>query len=320
MKRLFFIILLIPVILTAQEAFLDMNAFSFGEAAGGNCYSGIVPSAGNIFYNPAVAAGKSTSILYEHKFLFDNISSYNAAAVSIPLTYSLNTGVGYINQNIEDIPIYPEFPSDPDSVNFEPLGYFSDNAHAFFVNISYTHIPSAYAPYEITGGINVKYIIHSIYTSTGMGTGIDAGLSMLFYMNRINHLLNGRAVLFVAGNDVGATAVKWNTVSEHTDSRPYTAVAGIGYSVDVDEIKSAISAELNGKFGKRNGAGFSADIMFNDIIGIFSGINYEKGYDAYMFNFEGAGIRIYFAGFELMYSMSGNDIGLNHSITAGYSL
>lgn len=304
----------------AQESFLDLNAFSYGEASGGNCYSGIIGSSGNMIYNPAVNADIIGGIVYEHKFLFGNISSYNAAAITIPITDAVNTGAGYINQNIDNIPVYPEFPTDPDSVDFEPLGYFSDNAHAFFVNISYTHRPSAYAPYEITGGINVKYIIHNIYNSTGMGAGLDGGINMLFHLSRLNYRLDGKAIIFIAVNDIGSTSVKWSTASEITEKRQYTLTAGLAYRLPVDLLRTVINTEINGKYGSKKGMGMSADILFNDMIGIFTGINYIQSHDNYAFEYEGAGIRLRFSRFELMYGISNNEIGINHSVTVGYSL
>ena len=318
MKNIFIILIICPIFLFSTESFLDIYMFSSGEANAGNTFS----STGDYIAvnNPAGNLNVMTfKMLYEHKFLMDNISSYNAASVTIPIFNTISTGISYINQNIDNIPIYGEYPGNPDSLDFEPLGYFSDNAHAFYFNIAYTYVPSLYTVYELAVGTNIKYIYHNIYNNTGMGSGFDIAADLLLYMNRINYKWIGLMDFFIIMQDVGTTEIKWNTASENIDQRGYQLVTGIGYSLPDDVLKTEFNTEVNAKYGRNNGMGAAISMNYNNMAGITTGINYEEGLNNYSFSEPRAGVFILFSGFEVHYSISSSELGLNHSVTVGYS-
>ena len=145
------------------ESFLSIYPSSIGEGSRGGLYSYSDNLNPMFFYNPANSSNSISDnayIEYEHKFLYSNNSHFNTASVIMPSIKSIRIGLGYVNQTISGIPIYPEY---SDTVSFEPTGYFSDNAHCITVNASYIYSNDPVSKYELAGGLNIKSIIHSIY-------------------------------------------------------------------------------------------------------------------------------------------------------------
>ncbi len=319
-KIVILLILILPILMNSTEVFLDYFPMAIGEGTAGNINSSMIETP-LFFYNPAVNSGKIKSfIAYEHKFLLNNLTHYNSVIITIPVAKSFGIGLGYINQNIDNIPIFPEFPDNIDSIDFVPQGYFSDNAHAAYLNLAYTFIPQGYSLFELSGGINIKYIIHQIYTNTGMGSGIDAGMNALFYIDRINFKCKGKLNYFLVIKDIGSTVIKWDTPSENRDERKYAAITGIGYSIDVDAIMTQIDIEMNAAYGNEKKIGLSLNCTYNNLVGIYGGINYRNTMGGYEISDPAAGVSLYSSGFEVYYSLSYQELGLNHSVSLGYSL
>lgn len=306
--------------MNSTEVFLDYFPMTIGEGTAGNISSAMIETP-IFFYNPATNSNSIKSfVAYEHKFLLNNLCNYNSAIIVAPITKTFSIGVGYINQNIDNIPIFPEFPNNIDSIDFTPQGYFSDNAHAAYFNLAYTFIPQGYRLFELTGGINIKYIVHQIYTNTGMGSGIDAGINASFYLERINYKCKGILNYFLVLKDIGSTVIKWDTPNDYRDERKYTAITGIGYSINIDAIMTKISTELNAAYGNEKKAGFSLNCVYNNLIGIYGGFNYRNTLNVYEISDPAGGVSLYFKGFEIYYSISYQELGLNHSVSLGYSL
>ncbi len=319
-KTIILLILILPLLMNSTEVFLDYFPMAIGEGTAGNINTSMTETP-LFFYNPAINSNSIKSfIAYEHKFLLNNLTHYNSVIITIPVAKTFGIGLGYINQNIDNIPIFPEFPNNIDSIDFTPIGYFTDNAHAVYLNLAYTFIPQGYRLFELSGGINIKYIIHQIYTNTGMGSGIDAGINGLFYLERINFKYKGMLSYFLVLKDIGSTIVKWDTPSENRDERKYTAITGIGYSINIDAIMTKVGVELNAAYGNEQKAGISINCTYNNLIGIYGGINYRKVLNIYEISDPAGGISLYTNGFEVYYSLSYQELGFNHSVSLGYSL
>ncbi len=145
MKKALFIlsVLFIFNVLSAQatEPVLEQYPSSVGEGSSGNIID--IENCASFFYNPAAAAQDRNALMYEHKFLMGNISQFNSVFLNLPFS-AVNIGLGYVNQLISRIPIYPEYPSDPDSVSFDPEGYFSDISNVFMLNAASRYAPTYY--------------------------------------------------------------------------------------------------------------------------------------------------------------------------------
>lgn len=317
MKKILFIssLLFIFTVLSAQvtEPVLEQYPSSIGEGSSGNIIDS--DDCASFFYNPAAAMQNRNTVMYEHKFLMGNISQYNSVFLNLPFS-TVNVGLGYVNQLISRIPIYPEYPSDPDSVSFNPEGYFSDISNVFMLNAAYRYAPSYYSPYVLRAGINVKYIYHTIYDKTGMGAGIDAGLAGDVDFGRLFNRGAGTLSLLISLNDIGGTAVKWNTDSEHSDSRGMQFRADLVYANTIfDNYYTQI--ELNYKSNNDALAGIGALARLNSILSIYAGTDIDSGFS---FIRPGVGASVSLIGFDIAYGISRNGLGVNHSVSVKYSL
>ena len=317
MRKIFFILLLIFLInnIYAQnnvETFLDINPGVIGEAMNG----GLIAMNQNIFYyNPSISINDKISIEYEHKFLMNNISQYNSVFFSLPLMEKINIGLGYISQYISDIPIYPEYSS---NVSFIPEGYFNDLANAFLFNFSYSYIPSIYSVYTIDAGLNLKYIYHKIYEYSGIGSGLDMGISANVYLNRISDALDGKLRYSIVIDNIGDMRIVWDTPSNHEDIKNMIIKTGVSYIYNISVLKSSLNIEVNYKKNEDISIyGLSILIDYNNLIDIFSGFNNEKDIN-YTINKPGIGASINIYDFHVMYGISVNDLGYNHSIGVKY--
>lgn len=304
------------------EAILEIYPTSAGMAMSGNAISSEFAGYGFFFYNPALKyKAHSMSIYYEHKFLTGNLSQYNSAFIALPSIKNVNVQIGYLNQIIGDIPEYPEYPSDEDSLDFDPLGYFSDNANIVLFNIGYAHESGDYSLYDISAGINIKYIYHRIYDYTGQGSSLDAGSIVRFYPGLLAPKIGGVIKWSFVVRNPGGLSVKWDTPSATVNKRAMNIFTGLGYSNEIRMIDSEVFSEINYSNAENTMLGISGGLIFRQFIGIYSGLNVIKDCTgAYVISAPGAGISISTIGFNIYYAVSGSDLGLNHSIGIGYSL
>lgn len=327
MKRIVLLMMLLLFFLLTgiygdTEGILEIYPTSAGMAMSGNAMSSEFAGYGIFFYNPALRyKDHSMSIYYEHKFLTGNLSQYNSAFITLPSIKNINAQIGYLNQIIGDIPVYPEFPSDEDSLDFDPLGYFSDNANIVLFNIGYELEPGEYSLYDLSAGINIKYIYHRIYDYTGQGSSVDAGSIVRLYPGRITSGMGGVIKWSFVVKNPGGLSVKWDTPSATVNKREMNISTGLGYSNEIGAIDSEVFTEVNYSTAENAMFGISGGLIFRKFIGIYSGLNINKDYtSAYAISVPGVGISISTIGFDIYYSISGSDLGLNHSIGIGYSL
>ncbi|MFO8062346.1 MAG: hypothetical protein R6U31_05415 [bacterium] len=325
MKRILLLlslILFITGLYPDTEGILEIYPTSAGMAMSGNTISSEFAGYGVFFYNPALRhKDHSMSIYYEHKFLTGNLSQYNSAFITLPSIKNINAQIGYLNQIIGDIPVYPEFPTDVDSVDFDPLGYFSDNANIILFNIGYDLDPGEYSVYDISAGFNIKYIYHRIYDYTGQGSSIDAGSIVRLYPGRFTSKIGGVIKWSLVVKNPGGLSVKWDTPSATVNRRNMNIFTGLGYSNEIRMIDSEVYTEVNYSTAENAMLGISGGLTFRQFISVYSGLNIRKDYsDDYAISAPGGGISISTIGFDVYYSISGSDLGMNHSIGIGYSL
>ncbi|MGE3062608.1 MAG: hypothetical protein AB7T10_03145 [bacterium] len=324
-KRIIFaiIVLYVAFVYAADyaETFLSLNPGVLGEGARGSLITFADEFNPMFYFNPANSSTLENSrffLSYEHKFLFSNNSQYNSASIVMPSVKSVRFGLGYINQLISGIPIYPEY---SDSVSFEPTGYFSDNANCILINASYIYADEPLKRFSLSGGLNIKPIIHKIYENTGIGAGIDAGVNAAYYFNTFSQSNPSKASFGFSLSDIGGTRVKWDTDSNTVDIRKIKINAALSYMVKLSVVKSEIFYEAGWTDADEGKLLSSLIYRYNEMAGVFCGITHLlNATDGEQERSYGAGCFIDVLGFGIYYSVSTGELGFSHSVGARYRI
>ena len=324
MKKQIFILIIVSafIILSATdyaESFLSNFPSSVGEGARGNLYTYSNSMNPMFFYNPANSSTQETDrtfVGYEHKFLYSNSSQFNSASVILPSIRKVRLGLGYINQIISGIPIYPEY---SDSVSFDPEGYFSDNANCILLNVSYIYSDQPLSRYSVSCGANIKSVIHTIYENFGFGAGLDMGLNASYYLGAKSSASPSKVSLGVSLKDVGGTKIKWDTALKTSETREMQYALAGSYDLELKSIKSQIFVECNYSNREDGTVGLSLMYEYNEMMGVFTGMNeFLNAEDENLKRDMGGRVFVDIIGFGIYYGISKLDIGFNHSVGLRY--
>lgn len=176
--KIFFIIFLIPLFLSAQAFRGYANEFlSIGvDAAGLGMSKSIVASTNDvnsIYWNPAGLAGiKDYQGSLMHASYFAGIANYNHVGFAMPLNKESNIGISIIRFGVDDILNTTELIDSNGNINFNKISLFSSADYAF--NIAYAR---NLLFKNIKFGVNAKIIRRIIGDfASSWGFGFDAGI------------------------------------------------------------------------------------------------------------------------------------------------
>ncbi len=270
------------------------------------------------FYNPSNSSNifkeqrENFSFFYEHKFLFSNISDYNNLSVLLPEIKRVNLGLQVINQNIDNIPIYPEY---SDSLSFIPTGYFSDNSFAGIFNFSYRYSDKDF--YQLNFGGNIKTIYHKIYKNSGVGFGVDLGTTFRFCLDNFKNRVPGIFSLSLVYRDIAKTRVVWDTDSNTVSLINDRFFSAISYEINVEKIRSKIFSEFSLDIGSKM-VSLSIIYTYSDLIGFNLGYQHILA-ESYNLKNIGFGVFLNIMKFSIYYSFTMFDIGNSNSLGISYS-
>ncbi|MDD3804378.1 MAG: hypothetical protein PHW02_08360 [bacterium] len=303
------------------ESFLSLNVSPFGEGARGFIVAFADEYNPMFYFNPANSSTSENSKLflnYEHKFLYSNNSHYNSVAIVMPSVNSMRFGIGYVNQLISSIPIYPEY---SDTVSFEPQGFFSDNANCILINASYIYYDEPLDRFSLSAGLNIKPLFHTIHENSGIGAGIDAGINAVYFLPYSSSGSLSKLSLGIAITDVGGTKIKWDTDSNTVDIREMQFKTGFSFAADVKSINSEFFFETGWHSEDNGKIGASVIYRYNKTSGIFCGMTHlTSAIETQQERSYGAGCFIDVLGLGIYYSMSTGELSLSHSVGARYRI
>ncbi|HAF08047.1 MAG: hypothetical protein XD76_0708 [candidate division TA06 bacterium 32_111] len=318
MKRFIFLFISIFYIFIFSTDLLSIFPTPIGEGGKGAVLTFSSTRVPLFFYNPSNSSNifkeqrENFSFFYEHKFLFSNISNYNNFSILFPEIKRVSLGVQVINQNIDDIPIYPEY---SDSISFIPAGYFSDNSFAGIFNFSYSYSGKDF--YELNFGGNIKTIYHRIYKNVGVGFGVDLGTTFKLCFDNFKNRVPGIFALSFVYRDIAKTRVVWDTDSNTVSLINDRFFSAISYEINIQKIRSKIFSEFSFDIGSK--------IVSSSIIYTYSDlIGFNLGYKHILFeSFNpqniGFGIFLNITKFSIYYSFTMFDIGNSNSLGISYS-
>ncbi|MEO0288661.1 MAG: hypothetical protein ABIN00_03405 [candidate division WOR-3 bacterium] len=272
------------------------------------------------YFNPSNSSNmfgqprKSFVLFYEHKFLFSNISDYNNFSFLLPEIKGVNFGFQVLNQNINDIPIYPEY---SDSVSFVPEGFFSDNCFAGIFNFSYrTNGHKDENFYEWSFGGNIKSLYQKLYTNRGIGFGIDLGITVKFSFDHFKSKIPGIFSFSFVYKDVAKTRIVWDTDSNTVNLIKDRFFTALSYSIDIHKIKSNIFSEVSYDLNDKK-LMTSLIYTYSNIIGFNIGYN-QNLFERSDIKNTGFGVFLNILNGSIYYSLSIFEIGNTNSIGISY--
>lgn len=320
MKK-FFIFLFISLTLKIFSSdFLSILPTPIGESSKGAVLTFNFSRLPLFYFNPSNSSNlfcqprKSFVLFYEHKFLFSNISDYNNFSFLLPEIKGVNFGFQLLNQNINDIPVYPEY---SDSVSFVPEGFFSDNCFAGILNFSYrTNGQKEKKFYEFSFGGNIKTLYQKLYMNRGMGFGIDLGTTVKFSFNDFKTKIPGIFSFSFVYKDVAKTRIVWDTDSNTVNLINDRFFTSISYSIDIHKINSNIFSEISYDLSDKK-LMISLIYIYSNIIGFNIGYNQNLFENSDIKNL-GFGVFLNILNGSIYYSLSILEIGNTNSIGVSY--
>jgi hypothetical protein len=212
----------------------------------GGAYCSLTREGWAPYWNPAGCAYQErVELTVMHATLF-NLAQHEYISLALPLPNQATLGFSWIRLSVDDIPKFPEpgrtsegeLRIDMGNWVISPENFFSDAEDAFiftFAKMNNLELDLGWQyfvlPMKIPLGLNLKYIRQSLEdTSSASGMGIDLGVQVQL---GLDDLLDYEPLGdFSAGlnlQNVGKTALNWNTVSKHRDYVPSNVKFGFSY-------------------------------------------------------------------------------------------
>ncbi len=203
-------------------AFLRMGVGARAVAMGG-AFTAIADDATTTYWNPAGLGQLKDPQLGAMYSIMSLDRSHNFLSYAQPIGRVGTFGISWINFGVSKI--------DGRDSNGNPTGDFSDSEMAFALSYGkrLTHIFSL--------GGSAKYLVHSLADNKATGLGFDAGALAV-----ISDVISVGATI----QDI-ASAITWDTDSEHKDIFPTQIRLGAAFSPRLIPIK------LAGDMGKNSG-------------------------------------------------------------------
>ena len=211
----------------------------------GGAYCSLTREGWAPYWNPAGSAHlKRLEISLMHATLFD-LAQHEYLNLALPLPNQAILGLSWIRLSVEDIPMFPEPGRNADGTLQEPSewisdpeSFFDDAEDAFiftFAKMNDIDLDLGWQyfvlPVQIPLGVNLKYIKQNLGNASSSGMGIDLGAQLKF---GLDDLLDYEPLGdFAAGlnmQNVGKTALSWDTETKHRDHIPFNVKFGFSYA------------------------------------------------------------------------------------------
>lgn len=258
MRRIYFILILLLILCTGLKAYKGQTGYNFLKIDTGNraiamggAYAGVSQDINSVFYNPAgvhALSGKQVSFMYRSWLLQTDFGS---------LSYAQDfPGIATFSASL----IYYQLPETErvDSLGFSTGEMLSGNNYAFIL----TGARPLY--FDITGGINFKYINEQIFTTENKSIVVDVGLQRKMYATPSDSIV------------IGLVLQNWNFQTGHdpADPVPVNIKTGMEYMA-YKNFK--LNLDINKQIDQAFRYNIGAEYRFFNMIFIRGG--YKTGYD-----------------------------------------
>jgi hypothetical protein len=258
----------------------------------GGAYCSLTQEGWAPYWNPAGCAHQErVELSVMHATLF-NLAQHEYINLALPLPNQATLGFSWIRLSVDDIPKFPEPGRDsegnlrpPEEWIITPQDFFNDSEDAFiftFAKMNNLDLDLGWQyfvlPMKIPLGLNLKYIRQSFEdTSSSRGMGIDLGVQVQFGLDA---LLDYEPLGdFSAGlnlQNVGKTALSWNTVSKHRDYMPLNVKFGFSYVHPLSALNTrmVLAYDRDTAYGGQNHLGL--EVSYRDLLALRMGLEGEE--------------------------------------------
>jgi hypothetical protein len=269
----------------------------------GGAFGPVADDASAIFWNPAgLAQIARPQVMVTHTALFGGLAAHDYLGLVVPgLAPRLALGVAWIRFAVDDIPRFSH------TVGTPPQGSFGDNENAIFLTAaSARKVHVVRQAIDVGFGGSVKAIYDKLDDRQATGLGLDLGLLL---RHQPRH--DGTLCLSLIADDIGGTAISWNTVRRTKDVRSPTYRIGTAYTQRIDRLRLAatLSFETASDALLRNR--FGAELAYRRLLSFRAG---NDGQGATV----GAGLS--FWRLTLDYGFNKHELGNSHRVSASFRL
>ena len=287
----------------------------------GGAYCSLTREGWAPYWNPAGGAFQQRlEISVQHATLF-TLAQHEYANLALPLPNEATLGFSWIRLGVDQIPIFPEPGLTSEGALLgvpewivEADEFFTDAEDAFiftFAKMNRLDLDLGWqyfvVPMQIPVGVNLKYIRHSLGDAVGSGMGIDLGAQVLFGMD---HLLDYEPLGdFAAGlnfQNIGKTALNWDTESKHHDNIPFNLKFGFSYIQPLagGGTQAVIAYDRDTAYDGQNHLGL--ELAYRDLLALRLG---AEGEELTM----GAGLHVWHLSID--YAFVSYDLGNIHRVS-----
>jgi len=304
-KYLLFILILIYFPLVAGRYAGDFMAIGSGvRSLGlGGAYSAIANDGSAIYWNAAgIGQIRQTEIAAMRAFLYEGLAYYDNFSFCQPLPNGVTLGFNWTRLTIDDIPYYGEEHITGTNVDqrssdlnwilyevgipdrkfksFDDLFQFAFAKHIHYdFNMGWLFYD---LPLDIYLGSNIKYIRRKIDDIYGTGTGFDfsgiikTDMSVLFDLEWMGNLSIGMNF-----QDVGGTAISWDTESKHEDEVLFNTKLGFAVFQPLTGLKSEVVLAFDIDYVYETVYHYGLEYIYKEFLAIRTGY-YSENFSAGM--------------------------------------
>ncbi len=253
----------------------------------GGAYCSLTQEGWAPYWNPAGCARQDRMELsLMHATLF-GLAQHEYVNLVLPLPNQAALGFSWIRLSVDDIPRFPEPGRNstgellpPEEWIISPSSFFSDAEDAFlftFAKMNHVDLDLGWQyfvlPMQIPVGLNLKYIHQTLGEAIARGMGVDLGGQVRFGMD---DLLDYEPLGdFAAGinlQNVGKTALTWDTPTDRRDHIPFNLKFGFSYSQPLTTAgtRAIIAYDRDTAYGGRNH--FGMELAHRELVALRLGV------------------------------------------------
>ena len=287
----------------------------------GGAYCSLADGGFAPYWNPAGSGHQQRlTLAVQHATLFE-LAQHEYINLSLPLPNQATLAFSWIRLGVDDIPVFPE-PERTSEGELQPVEewiiqpdeFFSDAEDAFMLTFAKQNTIDFdlgwqyfVVPLELPVGLNLKYIRQSLKDATATGMGIDMGAQLRFGLDRLlDYEPLGDFAAGLSLQNVGKTALSWDTESKHRDHIPFNLKFGFSYFQPLSSDGTGFTLAYDRDTAYEGLNHFGAELSYRDLAAHRAGVEDDE-------MTMGAGLRIW--RLTLDYAFVSYDLGNIHRIS-----
>lgn len=258
----------------------------------GGAFSALANDCSAIYWNAAgLAQVRKSELSLSHSFLYGNLAAYDNFTYCKPLPNDVSVGINWTRLSISDIPVFLEehliynvdfrssflefnLPGQPDRM----IKSTDDLIQIAFAKHLHKDLYLGWIfldfPVDFNFGFSAKYISRKIDDYKGSGIGFDA--SILFKTSLavlIGRSWLGELAFGLNYQDMGNTAITWNTMSNHVDEIDDNIKLGFAVIQPIRKLNSELILAYDYDYIYDNSRHYGLEYNYNHLFSLRLGIN-----------------------------------------------